>query len=220
MNPKSLILLEFPKVLARLKTYASFSVSESLAGALRPTSSLDSALQRQQETREACNLISINDSITFQGAVDLAPLTDQTLHAMTLEASDLLAVRNTLILSRTARRVLLDNAETAPTLAALADDLSDGRGLIDLINRTISERGEVLDSASPELAHVRSEIKVIHNRLMDRLNRYLTDPSSARMLQETLITQRSGRYVLPLRAEHKGQGYHPRPKRLRCHDLH
>ena len=205
MNPKSLILLEFPKVLARLKSYASFSASEALAEALRPTSSLENANLRQQETREARLLISINDSISFQGAVDLEPLTDQTLHGMTLEASDLLAVRNTLILSRTARRVLLDNAETAPILAAMAEGLSDGGGLIDLINRTISERGEVLDSASPELAHIRSEIKVVHARLMDRLNRYLTDPASSRMLQETLITQRSGRYVLPLRAEHKGQ---------------
>jgi len=120
MNPKSLILLEFPKVLARLKSYASFSASESLAEALRPTSSLETALQRQRETREARLLISVNDSISFQGAVDLAPLTDQTLHGIALEASDLLAVRNTLILSRTARRVLLDNAETAPTLATLA----------------------------------------------------------------------------------------------------
>jgi len=205
MNPKSLILLEFPKVLAQLKNYASFSASESLAEALRPTSSLEKARERQQETREACKLISINDSITFQGATDLTPLTDETLHGVTLEASDLLSVRNTLILSRTARRVLLDNAEAAPTLAGLAENLSDGQGLIDLINRTISERGEVLDSASPELAHIRSEIKVVHNRLMDRLNRYLNEPSSARMLQETLITQRSGRYVLPLRAEHKGQ---------------
>jgi DNA mismatch repair protein MutS2 len=77
---------------------------------------------------------------------------------------------NTLILSRTARRVLLDNAEAAPTLAALAEGLSDGQGLIDQINRTISERGEVLDSASPELGHIRSEIKVVHARLMDRLS--------------------------------------------------
>ena len=205
MNPKSLILLEFPKVLARLKSYASFSVSAALAESLRPTSSLEKAIQRQRETREARLLISINDSISFQGAVDLQPLTDQTQHGMTLEASDLLAIRNTLILSRTARRVLLDNAENVPMLAAQAENLSDGGGLIDLINRTISDRGEVLDSASSELAHIRSEIKVIHTRLIDRLNRYLSDPSSARMLQETLITQRSGRYVLPLRAEHKGQ---------------
>ena len=205
MNPKSLILLEFPKVLARLKSYASFSVSAALAEALRPTSSLEKALHRQRETCEARLLISINDSVSFQGAVDLQPLTDQTQHGMTLEASDLLAIRNTLILSRTARRVLLDNAENVPMLAAQAENLSDGGGLIDLINRTISDRGEVFDSASPELAHIRSEIKVIHARLIDRLNRYLSDPSSARMLQETLITQRSGRYVLPLRAEHKGQ---------------
>ena len=205
MNPKSLILLEFPKVLARLKTYASFSASENLAEALRPTSNLEKAQERQRETREARQLISVNDSISFQGAIDLTPLTSDTLHGITLEAADLLAVRNTLILSRAARRILLNNAETAPMLASLAQGLSEGRELVDLINRTISERGDVLDSASPELAHIRSEMKIVHNRLMERLNRYLNDPSSARMLQETLITQRSGRYVLPLRAEHKGQ---------------
>ena len=75
MNPKSLILLEFPKVLARLKSYASFSASEALAEALRPTSSLENANLRQQETREARLLISINDSINFQGAADLEPQT-------------------------------------------------------------------------------------------------------------------------------------------------
>ena len=60
-----------------------------------------------------------------------------------------------------------------------------------------------LDSASPKLGTLRREIKIAHDRLMSRLQRYLTE--SANKLQEPIITQRDGRYVIPLRAEFKGQ---------------
>ena len=205
MNPKSLILLEFHKVLERLKAYASFQLSEKMAAKLRPTSSLDKALLLQQQTRQARHLLSLTDALHFRGAVDLHPLADQARRGMTLEAPALLSLRNTLVVSRDVRRFLLEKVEEAPLLSEMAQNLSDGFGLIDLVNKTINERGEVLDSASTLLAHIRAELKVTHSRLMDRMNRYLTDSSSARMLQETLITQRGGRYVIPLKAEHKGQ---------------
>ena len=67
----------------------------------------------------------------------------------------------------------------------------------------MAERGEVLDSASPKLGTLRREIKIAHDRLMSRLQRYLTE--SGNKLQEPIITQRDGRYVIPLRAEFKGQ---------------
>ena len=205
MNPKSLILLEYPKILAKLKSYASFSASEALADALRPTSNLEKALTMQELTREARYLLSVTNELNFSGAVDMRPLVDLTLRSVTLEALDLLAIRATLVISRTARRVLEDHREDAPRMAELAEGLTDGLGLVDLISRTISERGEVLDSASEALGRIRSEMKVSHARLMDRLSRYINDGDSARMLQEPIITQRGGRYVLPLRAEFKGR---------------
>ena len=205
MNPKSLILLEYPKILAKLKAFASFSASEALADALRPTSSLEKAQAMQQLTREARFLLSVNNELNFSGAVDMRPLVDLTLRSVTLEAIDLLAIRATLIISRTARRVLEDHRADAPRMAELAEGLTDGLGLVDLITRTISDRGEVLDSASEALGRIRSEMKVSHARLMERLSRYINDADSARMLQEPIITQRGGRYVLPLRAEFKGR---------------
>ena len=205
MNPKSLILLEFHKVLERLKDYASFDLSEKLAAKLRPTSSLEKAQTFQEQTRQARYLLSLTDALHFRGAVDMRLFADQARRQMTLEAPNLLAIRNSLIVSREARRFLLEKSSEAPLLAEMAQSLSDGHGLIDLINKTINDRGEVLDSASPLLERIRSELKITHSRLMDRMNRYLTDPGSARMLQESLITQRGGRYVLPLKAEHKGQ---------------
>lgn len=205
MNPKSLILLEYHKVLAKLTAFASFSASAELSANLRPTSNLEKALKLQTLTREARYLLNVVGDMTFSGAVDLRPLTDRTLHSVVLDALELIAVRNTLILSREARRILLDHQSEVPALFAAAQGLSDGLGLVDLISRTINDRGEVLDSASETLAKIRSEQKVTYGRLMERLSRYLNDPRSNHMLQETLITQRGGRYVLPLRAEFKGQ---------------
>ena len=205
MNPKTLLLLEYPKILARLKAYAGFTGSADLAESLRPTSSLEKALDLQQQTREARLLISRYSDLSFQGAVDLRPMVDQTLHGITLEAVELLAIRNTLVISRNAKRVFEEHAPDALSLAGHAANLSEGLGLVDLINKTISERGEVLDGASEALSRIRSEMKVTHARLMERLSRYLNDPNSAHMLQEALITQRGGRYVLPLKSEFKGR---------------
>jgi DNA mismatch repair protein MutS2 len=205
MNPKSLILLEYHKVLEQLKAFTSFDSSMALAIALRPTANLEKALALQTLTREARLLLDTIGNISFEGAVDLRSLTDQALHSMTLDAQVFLAIRNTLQLSRDAKRQMENHNEECPNLAALTARLSDGGGLIDQISRTISDRGEVLDSASPELGHIRSQMKVTHARLFERLERYINDPRSSRMLQETLITTRNGRYVLPLRAEFKGQ---------------
>lgn len=198
-------MLEYPKILARLKAYAGFSGSAELAEGLRPTSSLEKALDLQQQTREARLLISRYSDLSFQGAVDLRLMVDQTLHGITLEAVELLAIRNTLVISRNAKRVFEEHAPDALSLAGHAANLSEGLGLVDLINKTISERGEVLDGASEALSRIRSEMKVTHARLMERLSRYLNDPNSAHMLQEALITQRGGRYVLPLKSEFKGR---------------
>ncbi len=78
-------------------------------------------------------------------------------------------------------------------------------GVVDAISRTISDKGEVLDSASPKLASIRAEIRVARERLMSRLQHYLGDSRTSQMLQDTIITQRDGRYVIPLRSEFKGR---------------
>lgn len=205
MNPKSLILLEFHKVLAKLKAFTAFDASAELATSLRPSSNLEKARAWQAQTREARLLLSMNAGLSFEGAADLRPLADRALHGVTLEAAEFIGIRNTLTLSREAKRVLEEHAQEAPGLLEIGENLSDGLGLVDLINRTVSERGEVLDSASEELGRIRSEMKVTHARLMDRLTRYITDAAHSKFLQETIITQRNGRYVLPLRSEFKGR---------------
>jgi len=204
MDSKTLAVLEYPKILARLADFCDFSASAELARALNPTPDFDLACVRLAETSEARKLLSIND-LTIGGAHDIREQVELAARGGVLEPKDLLDVQNTLVAARNLRRSLERLAGEYPHLAELALRLPAPQGLVEAISQTISEAGEVLDSASVKLAGLRREVRAAHDRLMARLQRYLTDPTTAAKLQDAVITQRDGRYVIPLRAEFKGQ---------------
>jgi len=205
MNEKALKTLEFNKIITRLVAYSDFSASADLARDLRPTPDLEEARKRQGDTREAKYILSLDADVSFQNAHDIRPQVGLARRDGVLEPGDLLAVKNTLIVSRKVRRVLENMAEETPQLSQKAEALPIGLGLVDRITKTISDRGDVLDSASDKLSSIRTEMKITYERMMSRMQRFITDSSTAKMLQEPIITQRNGRNVIPLRAEFKGR---------------
>src|SRR5215207_2047257 len=202
MDTKTLQVLEYPKILERLRAFCDFSASMDLARALQPTDSYDLALARLAETSEARKLFSVQDA-GVGGAHDIRPAVELAARGGVLDPQQLLDVKSTLISCRELKKSLERRTDETPRLAQIAAGLPESHGIVDAITRVLSERGEVLDSASPKLATLRREIKIAHDRLMSRLQKYLTE--SANKLQEPIITQRDGRYVIPLRAEFKGQ---------------
>src|SRR5688572_9483017 len=202
MDSKTLHVLEYPKILERLKAFCDFSASMELARTLEPTNSYDLALARLAETSEASKLFSVQD-IGIGGAHDIRPAADLAARGGVLDPQQLLDVKSTLISCRELKRSLERKTDEYPRLAQITAGLPESHGIVDAITRVLSERGEVLDSASPKLGALRREIKIARDRLMSRLQKYLTD--SGNKLQEPIITQRDGRYVIPLRAEFKGQ---------------
>lgn len=205
MDEKTLVTLEYQKVLERLAAYASFSASADLARSLRPVTDFDEVMRRQACTSEARRLLDVNSNVGVGSAHDVRPLVERAARRAVLDPSDLLAVKDTLISARELSRVFERGAETYPHLSEVGKFLAPPPGIIELISRTISERGDVLDSASPKLGSIRSKVKIAHDRLMTKLQKMVSDSNITPMLQEALITQRSGRYVIPLRAEFKGK---------------
>jgi DNA mismatch repair protein MutS2 len=205
MDQKALVTLEYPKVLERLSRYAAFSASAEMALSLQPVSDLEAALVEQARTTEARRMLITSAEVGMGGVEDVRPLIDLANHGGVLQPAELLSVRNTLIAARTIRHTFERLGEQFPHLTEIALTLPPPLGIIDAIGKAISERAEILDSASPKLASIRTELRIAHDRLMSRLQRYITDPKSTPMLQEAIITQRNGRYVLPMRAEYKGQ---------------
>jgi DNA mismatch repair protein MutS2 len=204
MDSKTLHVLEYPKVLDRLAAHCGFSASKELALGLQPATSLLEIRQRQQEVTEARTLLVTSDA-TIGGAHDIRPKVALAVRGGVLDPVDILDVKSTLVSARELKKLLERRAADFPRLADIATALPTPAGLVDAISRTVSDRGEVLDGASPKLASLRSEIRVAHDRLMTRLQKYISDSSTVSMLQDALITQREGRYVIPLRSEFKGR---------------
>jgi len=235
MDSKTLKVLEYPKILTRLAGFCDFSASKELAGDLEPSTSFDEATRLLTETTEAHFLLSTRDltiggSHDIRPAAQLAArggvlepqaLLDvkSTLIACRELKKSLLSKaeskidptpKKAMTRKERLRKQAQEDAQPKeehpfPHLAEIAYGLPDTYGLVDAISRVLSERGEVLDSASPKLGSIRREKKVSHDRLMSKLQKYITDSKTTSMLQESIITQRDGRYVIPLRAEFKGR---------------
>jgi DNA mismatch repair protein MutS2 len=205
MDTKTLHTLEYPKILERLAGYCAFSASADLARALTPTTDLDEAIRRQAETSEAVLMLSTRPDLTVGGARDIRAAVDLANHGGVLTTTDLLDIKSTLIAARTLIRIFERLGGQFPQLTQISLQATPPPGLIDSISRAISDRGEILDSASPKLNSIRREMRISHDRLLGKLQRMLGDPRNAPYLQEALITQRDGRYVLPLRSEFKGR---------------
>ncbi|MCD6291417.1 MAG: Smr/MutS family protein [Anaerolineae bacterium] len=205
MDEKALHILEFDKIRAQLAEHTSFSAGRELALALQPTSDMGLARERLAETAEARTLLEQNTNIHMGGVHDVRPLLPRAERSEILLPADLLSIHSTLARARSIRRTLTRLGGQFSRLANIAARIEPCDALIDEISRCISERGEVLDSASPALARIRSEKRVAHERLMSLLERIVSSPSNAPYLQEPIVTQRQGRYVVPLKAEFKGR---------------
>ena len=204
VDQKSLTTLEFNKIREIVAGYANFSGGRDLALALQPTTELEQAREWQAETREAVSLFESDSGVTIGGARDVRRAAENALRGFILPAEDFLAIQATIVAGRNLRRQLLRLEDRVPHLAAIATLIEECRGIVSAITNTLDERGEVLDSASPRLAKVRQEQRAVHGRIQDKLQRILNS-SMAQFLQEPIITQRGGRYVIPVRADAKGR---------------
>ncbi|MBT3323058.1 MAG: endonuclease MutS2 [Anaerolineae bacterium] len=215
MNPKTLSLLEYDKILARLTEHCAFSASAELAENLNPTPSFKKAKIRLEETTEARLLFSTHETISVGGARDVREAVKLASRGGVLETQNLLDIKNTLIAARRLKKTFSNteieksSGETEthlyPHLAKIIAKLPSPLGLVSAITNTISEKGEILDSASTELASIRRERRVSHDRLMTKLQKIISNSNNLKVLQEAIITQRDGRYVIPLQSQFKGR---------------
>ncbi len=205
MDAKSVITLELPKILERLARHCAFSASKELALALMPSPDPEEVARRLRRTTEAKDLTSSRTNISVGGARDVRERANQAAKGAVLQPADLLDVRQTLISGRTLARLIGRLNHQFPLLAEIAERIEPCDALIDTIANAIDDDGAVRDDASPDLRRIRRELETAHSRLLDRLQRIVQNPENARYLQESIVTQRGGRYVVPLKVEAKGR---------------
>ena len=138
---------------------------------------------------------------TIGGARDLRGIVEDARKGIILDASRLLHVKDSLVAARNLRRLFHKDQGEFPALEALSLQLPESLGLVSQITQVISDQGEILDTASDKLSAIRRDLRNQHTRLKNRMNQMLKKAEVAKYLQESIITQRNGRYVLPLKAE-------------------
>ena len=205
MQLDSIRPLEFSAVRARLAEHTSFSASYALAIALEPSADADTVKTLQQETTEARALLDQQPQLGVGGARDVRPYLRTARVGGMIQAQEFLELRATLLAARNLKKNILRVDEHFPRLAFVAEGLNDAPRVVDEIGRVFTEQGNVADDASPELATIRHDLNVAHQRVMDRLHHIITSSQYAKYLQEAIITQREGRYVVPVRAEARGR---------------
>jgi DNA mismatch repair protein MutS2 len=204
MNPRTLRVLEYEKILEKVAGYCAFSGGMELARALLPSDDLTTIRERLTETDEAFRLLEQKNDISFGGVKDLSPFMDRAERGALLFAPDLLEVKNTLLRARSLRNLLVRLEHAYPRLAAMAQNIEACDHVVAEIGRCINERGEVVDGASAALASIRQELRTAQDRLLSTLERLVQGADVKPYLQDALVTQRQGRYVIPVRQEYKG----------------
>ncbi len=205
MNTKSAKTLEFPKVLAQLAQFTSFSAGRELAQDVIPTPDIDIARELQQETTEARHLLDNKPNVKLGGVYDVREDALSCERGLVLEGQVLLNIHSTLRSATLLRRTITRLSGQYPLLSEIADALEECEGLQEEIKRILDDEGIVKDSASVKLAVIRRDVRIAFDRLQTKINNIATSSSNAHYLQESIVTQRNGRYVIPLKAEFKGR---------------
>jgi len=205
ISEKSTHTLELPKILDQLARHTTFSAGAQLAHELHPTSDLDEAVTWQRETAEAKLLLENKVNVTLGGARDVRDPAIQATRGVLIEAQTMLDIRYTLRRATTIKRTLGRMKGTYPLLSDVANEAEECNELQESIARVLNDKGEILDTASPQLAIIRRDLKVAYDKLQTRLTRLISTSTTAQFLQEAIITTRNGRYVIPIKAEFKGR---------------
>jgi len=196
-------MLEFPLVLKRLADYTSFGAGRELALTLQPTADAEHIRLLLRQSAEARRLLSVRPDFHIVEAHDVREDAARAGKGATLDPLTLLRIQRTLAACRIARNGLQKMSTDLPALWGMAQDITALPQLEGEIGRCLSPIGEVLDSASAHLADVRRRLRETRKQLQDRLLLIVKSKRGQEMLQEQLVTERNGRYVLPVRVEAK-----------------
>jgi len=199
-HEKSLNILELPAVLEMLAAEAVSESAKERARALRPSSNIYEVLDRLKETTDAKALMAVNGNPSFYGIKDVSGSLSRAERGGMLTTRELLDIAAVL---RAARTVKAYSAAEGTSLEGLFASLRGNKYLEESITNSISSEDEIADSASSELAAIRRQIRAANARVREALQRIISSPSYSKALQEPIITIRSDRYVVPVKAEYK-----------------
>lgn len=212
MNEKALKVLEYHKIIQRLTDFAGSQPGKSLCRSLVPSSDISEIRRMQRETSDAANRLYRKGSVSFSGLFDVRGSLKRLEVGSSLNIEELLRVCTLL---ETANRVKAwarsDSSQTSDSeehsedsLEQMFSDLQPLTPLASEIRRCIISEEEISDDASPGLRQVRRSMRLTNDKIRSQLTS-LVNGATRTYLQDAVITQRNGRFCIPVKAEYRGQ---------------
>lgn len=201
---KSLRTLELPRVLQLLSGAAVSAEAKERALRVTPETEVEEVLRLLDQTDAARQMIGRRGAPSFSGVKPVGEALDRADRGGSLNTRELLRIADLLTAARRAKEYFNDDAAEKTAIDHLFLSLHGNRFLEDKIKRCIPDEDTIADAASPELADIRRHMRAAQAKSRQILQRIISSPSYAKVLQETIITQRDGRFVVPVKAEQKG----------------
>jgi DNA mismatch repair protein MutS2 len=205
VKERTLQALEFDKIIRKLSDHASSSFGREKIQQLQPTSDIEQARHWQMETFEGYTMIRIKGNVPMGGIRDIRKAVHRSALGGILNTKELLEVASTISGGWRLRRFIeeFNEDQQIPQLMLLAERVERLQEVEDAIESAINEHGEVADHASAELASLRSQMRGQERRIKEKLEHILRSTSYQKMLQETIVTVRGDRYVIPVKQEYR-----------------
>ena len=204
LKEKALVALEFDKIREMLASLCPTSGARETALSLRPDTRAEIIDRNQKKTTDARRLLEAKGMPPFGTVTDVTPICERALKGATLTQRELL---DTALLLRSARS-MLDYIRSNKTFDSRLDEIFErlipNRATEDRIFRSIISEDTVADEASSALADIRRKIRTGNQRIKETLAKYISG-SYSKYLQENIVTQRGGRYVIPVKTEYRNE---------------
>jgi DNA mismatch repair protein MutS2 len=201
IQTETLELLEWGRLCQHLSTFAATKLGAIATQHLKIPTTLAEAQTLLAQTQEVYALETrVSGGLNFDGIGDISDSLERAVRGGVLSGEELLTLASTLAGARSLRRAI-DPHDDLVVLNALVQDLRTYPELEQEIHHCIDDHGDVLDRASPKLANIRDQLRQVRDRIYSTLHSIIQRKPGA--LQETVITQRAGRFVLPVKAPQK-----------------
>lgn len=206
LSEKSLKTLEYYTVLEQLSALCVSRKAKETAEQLRPLHDAEDVRELLIETEDAKRMMMTGGTPGFGGIRDVAAALSRAHMGGILSTRELLNVASLLHSANQVRKYGNEQMEKGEktTLDVYFSRINSNKYLEDKISRAILSEEEIADAASPELANLRRQMRQQNARVRETLNHIVSSPTYSKYLQESLITQRDGRFVIPVKSEHRG----------------
>lgn len=203
---KVLKILEFDKILEHLASYTDSESVKKRIYKLEPLSDIDKVRILQKETTEAMStLLKLGNPPVNLSVIDPRESVRRAEQGGILTTRELLAISRLLYVARRMKAYVSEASDECEILHGIESQILTAKVLEDRINEAVVSEEDIADDASAELSSLRRKVKNLNGKIKEMLNSMIHSTHYKKFLQESIITMRSDRYVIPVRAEYKSE---------------